>query len=61
MESQELKVAIVQTNLVWKHPTEIRLQLDKKINAISEPIDIIVLPEMFTSGFTRWMEKHSLG
>lgn len=57
MESQELKVALVQTNLVWEHPAENRKQLTAKINAISEEVDIIVLPEMFTSGFTMHPEN----
>ncbi|WP_298419326.1 amidohydrolase [uncultured Kordia sp.] len=52
MENQELKVALIQTNLVWEHPAENRLQLDQKIKAISTSVDLIVLPEMFTSGFT---------
>lgn len=52
MESQELKVALIQTNLIWEHPAQNRTQLAEKINAISETVDIIVLPEMFTSGFT---------
>ncbi|WP_430410515.1 amidohydrolase [Kordia sp.] len=52
MESQELKVALIQTNLVWEHPAENRKQLGEKIHAISEAVDLIVLPEMFTSGFT---------
>ncbi|WP_298507997.1 amidohydrolase [uncultured Kordia sp.] len=52
MESQELKVALVQTNLIWEHPVQNRAQLSEKINAITEAVDIIVLPEMFTSGFT---------
>ncbi|MEM6720521.1 MAG: amidohydrolase [Bacteroidota bacterium] len=52
MESQELKVALIQTNLIWEHPAQNRIQLAEKINAITEEVDIIVLPEMFTSGFT---------
>ncbi|WP_114905178.1 amidohydrolase [Kordia sp. SMS9] len=52
MEHQELKVALIQTNLVWEHPEENRAQLTQKINAITEIVDLIVLPEMFTSGFT---------
>lgn len=52
MESEELKVALIQTNLVWEHPAENRKQLTIKINAISETVHLIVLPEMFTSGFT---------
>lgn len=52
MESQELKVALVQTNLIWENPAQNRTQLAEKINAITATVDIIVLPEMFTSGFT---------
>ena len=48
----ELKVAIVQSNLVWEHPEENRKNFSKKINEISESIDLVILPEMFTSGFT---------
>ncbi|MGH1386034.1 amidohydrolase [Kordia sp.] len=52
MESQELKVALVQTNLIWENPAQNRTQLAEKINTITDVVDIIVLPEMFTSGFT---------
>jgi len=52
MQNQELKVAVIQTNLTWEHPAENRKQLGEKINAITETVDLIVLPEMFTSGFT---------
>jgi len=52
MQRQELTIALVQTNLVWEHPAENRKQLAEKINAITDAVDIIVLPEMFTSGFT---------
>ncbi|MDC0006487.1 amidohydrolase [Winogradskyella sp.] len=47
-----LKVALIQTNLVWENPTKNRHLLNAKISAISNAVDIIVLPEMFTSGFT---------
>jgi predicted amidohydrolase len=52
MEHQELKVALVQTDLIWENPVQNRAQLANKINAITEQVDLIVLPEMFTSGFT---------
>ena len=52
MTNETLKVALLQTNLIWEHPAENRSQLAKKINAITETVDVIVLPEMFTSGFT---------
>ncbi|HEU4789600.1 MAG TPA: nitrilase family protein, partial [Flavobacterium sp.] len=36
----------------WENPEKNRKKLREKINAISESVDLIVLPEMFTSGFT---------
>lgn len=48
---EELKIAIVQSNLVWENAIQNRINFEEKINAIIEPVDIIVLPEMFTSGF----------
>ncbi|SDG88151.1 amidohydrolase [Winogradskyella thalassocola] len=50
--NKDLKVAIIQTDLVWENPEENRRVLNDKINAISTNVDLIVLPEMFTSGFT---------
>jgi len=38
--------------LVWENPSQNRLNFLNKIDSITQPIDIIVLPEMFTSGFT---------
>ena len=38
--------------MVWENPDENRLNFTKKIEAISEDVNFIVLPEMFTSGFT---------
>ncbi|MBE9489877.1 MAG: nitrilase family protein, partial [Bacteroidetes bacterium] len=45
---KELKVAIIQADLVWEHPVKNRYAFLKKIEGISEDIDIIILPEMFT-------------
>lgn len=47
-----MKIALIQTNIIWENPNENRRLLQQKINAISQYIDLIVLPEMFTSGFT---------
>jgi omega-amidase len=47
-----MKTALIQSSLSWENPTQNRTHLQQKINAISETIDLIVLPEMFTSGFT---------
>ncbi|TCK65090.1 putative amidohydrolase [Winogradskyella wandonensis] len=48
----ELKVALIQTDLAWENPKANRENFTSKIASISETVDLIVLPEMFTSGFT---------
>lgn len=48
----ELKVALIQSDLVWENPEENRNHFTSKIESISESVDLIILPEMFTSGFT---------
>jgi predicted amidohydrolase len=47
-----LNVTIIQTNLFWENSAKNIAHFDAKINAIKEPTDIIILPEMFTTGFT---------
>lgn len=46
------KVTIVQTDLAWEDREANLKALSQKIAQISEPTDVIVLPEMFTTGFT---------
>lgn len=48
---EQLKVALIQSSLVWENPIQNRLNFEKKIEAIDDA-DLIVLPEMFTTGFT---------
>jgi len=50
--SNNLIVALIQTELAWENPVLNRQNLDAKINSITNGVDLIVLPEMFTSGFT---------
>uniref|UniRef100_A0AB33KZX2 Omega-amidase YafV n=1 Tax=Tenacibaculum sp. Pbs-1 TaxID=3238748 RepID=A0AB33KZX2_9FLAO len=47
-----LKVALIQSDLVWENPIANRKQFEEKINNLTEGIDLIILPEMFTTGFT---------
>ena len=47
-----MKLALIQSSLSWENPGNNREKLGKKIHTISENVDLIVLPEMFTSGFT---------
>ncbi len=50
--TEKLYIALVQTHLLWENPQANRAMLDEKILAISDETDVIVLPEMFTTGFT---------
>ncbi|MBB3123446.1 putative amidohydrolase [Mesoflavibacter sabulilitoris] len=52
MEENSLHVAIIQADLVWENPNQNRENFTKKIEEITQDVDLIVLPEMFTSGFT---------
>lgn len=47
-----MKIALIQSSLVWENPKANRNYFEEKINAITEKIDLIALPEMFTTGFT---------
>lgn len=47
-----MKIALIQTSLAWENPMENRSHLVQKINGFMEDVDLIVLPEMFSSGFT---------
>jgi omega-amidase len=47
-----MKIALIQSSLFWENPTENRNYFEEKINTIAEKVDLIVLPEMFTTGFT---------
>lgn len=47
-----LKFTIIQTALFWEDKGANLEALSKKIMGINEPTEIIVLPEMFTTGFS---------
>ncbi|PHS67428.1 MAG: amidohydrolase [Flavobacterium sp.] len=49
---ENLKITIIQSSLVWENPEANRQLFSNKIAAISEETNLIILPEMFTTGFT---------
>jgi len=57
--AMELKIALIQTSLVWENPEQNRMNLENLISDISAETDVIVLPEMFTTGFT--MNPQNIG
>lgn len=46
-----LTVSCIQSDLKWENAVQNRLDLEKKINTLKERTNLIVLPEMFTTGF----------
>lgn len=47
-----MKIALIQSSLTWENPKANRNYFEEKINALTEKVDLIVLPEMFATGFT---------
>ena len=47
-----MKVTLIQSALVWENQAANQKHFEQKINTIPQDVDLIVLPEMFTSGFT---------
>ncbi|WP_266363119.1 amidohydrolase [Tellurirhabdus rosea] len=47
-----MNVTLLQPNLHWENPTANRAALEEQIFALPQATDLIVLPEMFTTGFT---------
>ncbi len=70
-----LTVSLVQIDIIWEQRNANLQQLEQKINAIAEPTELIIMPEMFTTGFSmqpegkaetmegetmKWMQKISV-
>ncbi|MDX7999531.1 amidohydrolase [Xenorhabdus sp. Reich] len=51
MMQQNLKVTLVQTDLVWEDAAKNREHIEQHIEPITDS-DLIILPEMFTTGFS---------
>lgn len=69
-----LTISTIQTNLIWEEKSANLRLLEQKISAIEEKTEIVVLPEMFSTGFSmnpgqlaeemdgetvRWMQRVS--
>ncbi|MBT8281964.1 MAG: amidohydrolase [Muriicola sp.] len=51
METQ-LKIALVQSSIFWHQPEKNRTHFAERIRNLEQPADLVILPEMFTTGFT---------
>jgi len=57
MTSDNIKIALMQLELIWENPKKNRDNILNKINQIKEQVDLIILPEMFTTGFSMQPQK----
>jgi predicted amidohydrolase len=53
----EIKITLVQSELVWENPSANRELFSKKFLTFEGETDVIVLPEMFTTGFSMNAKK----
>lgn len=51
MAKSKIRIGLVQQDIAWENPNKNLLKLDNLLSESTEA-DIIVLPEMFTTGFT---------
>ena len=71
---QNLRITTIQTSLEWENKAQNLKKIGDKISRLENPVDVIILPEMFNSGFTMnagamaeasngptadWMLKHA--
>lgn len=47
-----MKITLIQTLLHWEDPAANRIHFSERIKSIGEKTDLIILPEMFSTGFT---------
>ncbi len=56
---QDLKIALIQSSLFWEDSTANRAMFEEQIWSLEQNVDLVVLPEMFTTGFSMEPEKLS--
>ena len=56
---QNLAVSLVQCELAWENPEQNRQQISALLENLQTPSDLIVLPEMFTTGFSMEAVKNA--
>ena len=56
---QDLTISLVQSPLVWEYPDANLRHFDKMFHGLDEASDLIILPEMFNTGFTMNAESNA--
>lgn len=55
--NNNLNIAIIQTDIVWESSTESLAKLNDKIIELDPSVELMILPEMFATGFTINVKK----
>lgn len=58
-DNRNLSVALIQSDLYWKDKSSNLSMFEEKIWSIKDKVDLIILPEMFNTGYS--MDAHELG
>ena len=67
-----MKIASIQTDIIWENSVANKIRYDQLLKSISK-VDLIIFPEMFTTGFSmnnlkfqnlqedtlKWMQRHA--
>jgi predicted amidohydrolase len=48
----KLQIALIQSPLIWEQPEANRKAFSRKLELLADRTNLVVLPEMFTTGFT---------
>ncbi|MBP5516309.1 MAG: nitrilase family protein [Bacteroidales bacterium] len=63
MKKEELHIALYQQNIVWEQPDEnfskVEAAFGKALSSDNMPVDILVMPETFTTGFGDHMARQA--
>ena len=57
--SNTLHISLIQSPLHWESPEANRAMFEEKISLVNKEVDIFILPEMFTTGFTMDAENNA--
>ncbi len=55
--NKNLKIAAIALDITWADPEENRYNVAQALNSLDNDIDLVVLPEMFTSGFITHLDR----
>jgi predicted amidohydrolase len=57
--SNTLNITYIQTELTWENPKANKAHFEKKLTECPTHTDVVMLPEMFTTGFSMNAEAHA--